>query len=105
MKVIITESQLEKSVFKYLDMKDPYVLKTSHSYMFFTSRQTIEEGENPIMNYSMRDKDCFISSDFAEDVANMFSLFPDNALSIISDWVENKLGVEVTYYYSDFGAD
>jgi hypothetical protein len=105
MKLIITESQLEKSVFKYLDMKDPYVLKTSHSYMFFTSRQTIEEGENPIMNYSMRDEDCFISSDFAEDVANMFSLFPDNALSIISDWVENKLGVDVVRYYSDFGAD
>jgi hypothetical protein len=105
MKLIITESQLEKSVFKYLDMKDPYVLKTSHSYMFFTSRQTIEEGENPIMNYSMRDKDCFISSDFAEDVVNMFSLFPDNALSIISDWVENKLGVDVVRYYSDFGAD
>jgi hypothetical protein len=53
----------------------------------------------------MRDEDCFISSDFAEDVANMFSLFPDNALSIISDWVENKLGVDVVRYYSDFGAD
>ena len=105
MKIIISESQLEKSVYKYLDMKDPYVLKTSHSYMFFTSRQTIEDGENPIMNYSIGDKDCFISSDFASDVANMFSLYPENALSIISDWVENKLGVEVTRYYSDFGAD
>jgi hypothetical protein len=57
------------------------------------------------MNYSIGDKDCFISSDFASDVATMFSLYSDNALSIISDWVENKLGVEVTYYYSDFGAD
>lgn len=102
MKIIIAESKLESLVYKYLDMKDPYVLKTSHSYMFFTSRQTIEDGENPIINYSIKDKDCFISSNFAGDVANVFSLYPDNALMFISDWLENKLGFEITYYYSDF---
>jgi len=73
--------------------------------MFFTSRQTIEDGENPIMNYSIGDKDCFISSDFASDVATMFSLYSDNALSIISDWVETKIGIDVISYNSDFGAD
>ena len=103
MKYLITESQLEKTIFKYLDMKDPYVFKTSHSYKFFTSRESMKDGEYPIINYDIEDEDCFISSDFARDVATMFSLYPDNALSIISDWVEDKLDVKITYYYSDFG--
>ena len=103
MKYLITESQFEKTIFKYLDMKDPYVFKTSHSYFFFTSRESMKDGESYIIKYDIEDEDCFISYGFASDVAKMFSLHPDNTLSIISDWIENKLGVEITYYYSDFG--
>ena len=103
MKYLITESQLEKTIFKFIDMKDPYIFKTSHSYFFFTSRESMKDGESYIMKYDIEDEDCFISSDFARDVATMFSLHPDNTLSIISDWIENKLGVSITYYYSDFG--
>ena len=103
MKYLITESQFEKTIFKFIDMKDPYIFKTSHSYFFFTSRESMKGGESPIMKYDIEDEDCFISSDFARSVATMFSLYPDNALSIISDWIENKLDVKITYYYSDFG--
>ena len=104
MKLIITESQLEETIFKFIDMKDPYVFKTSHSYFFFTSLESMKDGESPIIKYDIEDEDCFISSDFARGVATIFSLYPDNALSVISDWVENKLGVTITYYYSDFGS-
>lgn len=104
MKYLITESQFEKTIFKYLDMKDPYVFKTPHSYYFFTSRESMKAGDSPIINYDIEDEDCFIGSDFARDVATMFSLYPDNALSIISDWIENKLDVKIKYYYSDFGS-
>jgi hypothetical protein len=51
------------------------------------------------------DGDCFISSILAGDVCSLFSLHPDNALSIISDWVETKIGIDVVSYNSDFGAD
>ena len=104
MKYLITESQLEKTIFKFIDMKDPYIFKTPHSYFFFSSRESMKDGESYIMKYDIEDEDCFISYDFARDVATMFSLYPDNTLSIISDWIENKLGVTITYYYSDFGS-
>ena len=104
MKYLITESQLEKTIFKFIDMKDPYIFKTPYSYFFFTSRESMEDGESYIMKYYIEDEDCFISYDFARSVASMFSLHPDNTLSIISDWIEYKLGVTVTYYYSDFGS-
>jgi hypothetical protein len=51
------------------------------------------------------DGNCFISSILAGDVCSLFSLHPDNALSIISDWVETKIGIDVVSYNSDFGAD
>jgi hypothetical protein len=51
------------------------------------------------------DGNCFISSILAGDVCSFFSLHPDNALSIISDWVETKIGIDVVSYNSDFGAD
>ena len=105
MKVIITESQLEKSVFKYLDMKDLYILNRSSSVKFYSSRKGIDDGEYSLITYDKNDGECFISSELASVICSIFSLHPDNALSIISDWVENKLDVTVKYYTSDFGAD
>jgi len=104
MKYIITESKLENVIKKYLDLKDFVILNTSDSYRFYSSRQAIDD-EYSLITYDKRYKDCFISSYLAEEVCSLFSLQPDNALSIISDWVENKLGVEVESYNSDFGAD
>jgi hypothetical protein len=103
MKIIISESQLELFIYKYLDTKDLKLLKTSVNYNFYISDDL--RGSRQFLISCDMDGNCFISSILAGDVCSLFSLHPDNALSIISDWVENKLGVEVTYYYSDFGAD
>jgi len=105
MKYIITESKLENVIYKYLNLKDFVILNTSDSYRFYSSRQAIDDDEYSLITYDKRYKDCFISSVLGEEVCSLFSLHPDNALSIISDWVENKLGVEVESYNSDFGAD
>jgi hypothetical protein len=104
MKYFITESKLENVINKYLDLKDFVILNTSDSYRFYSSRQAVDD-EFSLITYDKRYKDCFISSLLGEEVCSLFSLQPDNALSIISDWVENKLGVEVESYNSDFGAD
>jgi hypothetical protein len=105
MKYIITESKLENIIFKYLDSKDLYLLSTVNSRHFFYSRKSIDDGEYPIISYDKKHKDCFVSSAFVEDVCSLFFLHPDNALSIISDWVGNKLDVEIESYNSDFDAD
>lgn len=103
MKIIISESQLESFIYKYLDMKGLKLLKTSVSYNFYISDDL--RGSRQFLISCDMDGDCFISSILAGDVCSLFSLHPDNALSIISDWVETKIGIDVVSYNSDFGAD
>ena len=103
MKIIISESQLESFIYKYLDMKGLKLLKTSVSYNFYISDDL--RGSRQFLISCDMDGDFFISSILAGDVCSFFSLHPDNALSIISDWVETKIGIDVVSYNSDFGAD
>ncbi len=103
MKIIISESQLESFIYKYLDMKDLKLLKTSVSYNFYISDDL--RGSRQFLISCDMDGNCFISSILAGDVCSLFSLHPDNALSIISDWVGTKIGIDVISYNSDFGAD
>jgi len=105
MKYIITESKLENIIFKYLDMKDLYLLSMVNSHHFFYSRKSIDDGGYPIISYDKKNKDCFVSSTFAEDVCSLFSIDPEYSLKVISEWVGNKLDVEIESYNSDFGAD
>ena len=105
MKYIITESKLENIIFKYLDSKDLYLLSTVNSRHFFPSRKSRDDGEYPIISYDKIDKHSFISSTFAEDVCSLFSIDPEYSLKVISEWVGNKLDVEIESYNSDFGAD
>ena len=105
MKYIITESKLENIIFKYLDMKDLFVVGRTRNIHFFPSRKSRDDGEYPIISYDKIDKHSFISSTFAEDVCSLFSIDPEYSLKVISEWVGNKLDVEIESYNSDFGAD
>ena len=48
---------------------------------------------------------CYINSDFAQDICDVFSLTPEESLEVIGKWVEDKLGITLNSVYSDFGAD
>jgi hypothetical protein len=85
-------------------MKDLKLLKTSVSYNFYIS-DDLRGSRQFLISCGMGSGHCFISSILAGDVCSLFSLHPDNALSIISDWVETKIGIDVISYNSDFGAD
>jgi len=105
MKLIIPESKLDRLIYRYLDMKDFYIFKTSFNYQFYKSRQSMEDEEYSIITFSLKDKDCFYSSNLIEDVSLFFSVPTSEAMYLIERWVENKLGVVIAYSYSDFGAD
>jgi hypothetical protein len=105
MKYIITESKLENLIYKYLDLKDLYVVGETRNVYFFPSRKSWDDGEYPIISYDDKRKDCFVSSTFVEDVCSLFSIDPEYSLKVISEWVGNKLDVEIESYNSDFGAD
>lgn len=105
MKYIINEYRLENLIYKYLDSKDLYLLSMVNSHHFFYSRKSIDDGEYPIISYDNKNKDCFVSSDLVGEVSSLFSIDPEYSLKVISEWVGNKLNVEVKSYNSDFGAD
>jgi hypothetical protein len=86
-------------------MKGLKLLKTSVYYNFYIYHYVSDVGSRQFLISCDMDGHCFISSILAGDVCSLFSLHPDNALSIISDWVETKIGIDVVSYNSDFGAD
>jgi hypothetical protein len=105
MKLIIPESKLDRLVYRYLDMKNFYVLETSFGYQFYKSKQSMDDEKYSIITFSLKDKDCFYSSDLIKDVSLFFSIPTSETMYLIEKWVENKLGVVIAYSYSDFGSD
>lgn len=105
MKYIIPETQLDNIIFKYLDNQDFYRHEDGGGHYFFESERSYKNKQFPKISYSFRSDDCFISSSILTEVAEFFSLDLNTSLFIIAKWVENKLGVNIDYPYSDVGAD
>jgi hypothetical protein len=105
MKYIITESQIDSIVFKYLDAQDFYHREDGGGHYFYESERSYKDNEYSKIAYFSMGQDCFISSDILTEVAEFFSLELTQSLMIIAEWVEGKLGIEINYPYSDYGAD
>ena len=105
MKYLITESQIDKVIFKYLNNLDLYMIEDKGDYYFYTSNLSWGHSEYPIIAYHKNHDDCFISSSILTEVAEFFSLDLESSLFIIAKWVENKLGIEASKPYSDYDGD
>jgi hypothetical protein len=95
MKYLITESQLEKVIFRYLNIQNFYVTKFNDDYNFWNSYDI----ENPsfdskIIISTHKQIYCFIKKDFVETISSFFSLDRGDTMNIIGDWVESKTGFE-----------
>jgi hypothetical protein len=88
MKLVITESQKDKAVFKYLDNQDLVVIGYGENLYFVNS----EEDEFAQIKFNDRSKWCTISRDLMNEVASFFSLTNIESISVIADWVKSKLG-------------
>ena len=104
MKYLITESQFAKTIYMYLDMLNLHVVETRDGYEFYNSRETMDR-EYPVIAYFKKYSECFVGSDFAMNICSIFSMDPEYCLSVISNWVGDKLDVEIERFISDFGAD
>ena len=105
MKYIIAESQIDSLIFKYLNDLNLYIIEDKEDYYFFTSKQSWSRGEFAIIAYHKKHNDCFISSSILTEITGFFSLDLNTSMNVIKDWVENKLGIDIDYPYSDVGAD
>lgn len=104
MKYLIKESQFEKVVFRYLNT-NLTMDENMSAYVFYVPNPTEKADSGRVMVCFKSDMGCFIDSDFAQDICDVFSLTPGESLEIIGKWVENKLGITISSVYSDFDAD
>ena len=93
MKYLITESQLDKVIFKYLDNQDFIQIDKDDRIYFLNS----EGDEYAQIRYDKSDGWCYIDSDLIKEISSFFSLGLSGSEEVIGRWVENTLQMKVTY--------
>ena len=92
MKYLITESQLDKAIFLYLNNQDFIQINRDGSIYFVNS----EGDEYTQIKYDKLNGWCYINFDLTEEISSFFSLDESDSESAIGRWVENTLQMKVT---------
>ena len=92
MKYLITESQFDKVIFRYLDNQDFIHIEKGNRIYFVNS----EGDEYAQIMYDKSNGWCFIGLDLIEEIYSFFSLQPSDSKKVIGKWVENTLQMKVT---------
>ena len=92
MKYLITESKLDKVIFKYLDNQDFIKIEKGNRIYFINS----EDEEYAKIRYDKNDGWCYIYYVLVTEISNFFSLEYSDSEEVISRWVENTLQMKVT---------
>ena len=92
MKYLITESKLNKVIFRYLDNQDFIQIKGGNRIYFVNS----EGDEYAQIRYDIGDGWCFIGWDLIIEISSFFSLGRNDSKEVIGRWVENTLQMRVT---------
>jgi hypothetical protein len=92
MKYLITESQIDKVIFKYLDNQDFVIIKRKKQIYFANS----DNDKFSQIRYDKKDGWCFISYKLIEEISRFFSLHTADSEEIIGRWVGNTLKLRIT---------
>ena len=101
MKFLITESQFDKVIFKYLDNQDFVIYdnkKRFNNYIYFLNSES--DGISQICLYhknafgDVRNQ-VFVKYDLIEELSNFFSIDKFDCLDIIGAWVSNTLSIKI----------
>ena len=93
MKYLITESQLDKVIFKYLNNQDFIQIEKVNRIYFINS----EGDEYAQIRCNKNDRVCFISYKLVNEISSFFSLQTSDSEEIIVKWVENTIQMKVKY--------
>ena len=93
MKYLITESQLDNIIFKYLDNQDFIQIDMNDGIYFVNS----EEDEYVQIRYDKKNGWCLIYYRLMNEISTFFSMeVSGSALKVIGKWVENTLQMRVS---------
>jgi hypothetical protein len=93
MKYLITESQLDRVIFRYLDIKNFIQIKRGNTIYFVNS----EDDKYAQIRYDRNDGWCYIRHGLIYEISSFFSLDIYDSKEVIGRWVENTLQMRVTY--------
>lgn len=91
MKYLITESQFDKVIFRYLDNQDFIQIEKGTS-IYFVNSEGDEYGQ---IRYDKSDGWCFVNVNFITEISSFFSLQNSDSKEVIGRWVENTLQMKV----------
>jgi len=93
MKYLITESQLDRAIFIYLDNQDFIQLYKDNGVYFVNS----EGDEYAQIRYFKQDSKCAIYTGLIDEVASFFSMEDYDTRETIGRWVGKTLNVNITF--------
>ena len=92
MKYLITESQLDRAVFKYLDNQDFIRIEKGNKIHFVNS----EDDGYAQISFNKKSSGCHIYYKLTDEISSFFSLDETDSKEVIGRWVENTLQMRVT---------
>ena len=93
MKYLITESQFDKVIFRYLDNQNFIQINKGNNIYFVNS----EGDEYAQIRYNEDSEVCFINIDLVKEISSFFSLKLHDSKEVIGIWVKNTLQMKVNY--------
>jgi hypothetical protein len=91
MKYLITESQLDKTIFKYLDNQD-FIQIEDKDDIYFVNSQNDKYCQ---IRYDISENWCNIDYELIQEIYDFFSLEFGYGEQVISKWVEDTLQMNV----------
>jgi hypothetical protein len=92
MKYLITESQFDNIVFKYLDNQD-FIQIEKNNIIYFVNSDGDEYAQ---IRFDKDDGLCLINNELIKEISSFFSLKYSDSEKVIGRWVENTLQMKVT---------
>jgi len=95
MKYLITESQFDKVIFKYLDNQD-FIRVDKGNKIFFVNSEGDRYAQ---IRFDKDDGWCMIYYELVNEISAFFSMEESDSKEVIGRWVENTLQMKVTDTY------
>jgi len=99
MKYLITESKLEKVIFRYLDNQDFIKIESGETIYFANSK----DDEKAQIRYDEGDGYCEINTGLINEISSFFSLNERDSIDKICSWIESTTGMDIGQFHVMYG--